>query len=399
MDMALDMALKYLLTMNSSRQHQLFVLIALSLVLTGSSYGQQTSLNWEAIADKVTERMGLVEGESVLFVGAPGRFDPLIPLLQRRVEDAGGNYLGAVSVLGKSPDGWRTDFSRKAEGKSVKDLEEYLQDVDLGVMLPGAIPSHPPYRALQNLLNEGNGRTIHFHWEGAYDFNGNALIVNQDIDAFYEHALLNTDYEQLGSSQRAFEEDMRSSTITVTTPTGTNISFRIGNRPVTKQDGDASAKGTDDGRNLIDREIELPAGAVRVAPLEESVNGVIAFPDAVWSGELVKGLSIRIEKGIVTEVTAEENGDAASAEMNRAGVAGRSFREFALGMNPKLAIPENGEWIPYYGYGAGVVRLSLGDNTELGGNVSGGYVRWNFFINATVKVDDDVWVLDGELIK
>jgi hypothetical protein len=81
--------------------------------------------------------------------------------------------------------------------------------------------------------------------------------------------------------------------------------------------------------------------------------------------------------------------------MNAAGPAGRSFREFAMGMNPLLAVPERGPWIPYYGYGSGVVRLSLGDNTELGGNVGGGYVRWNFFTDLTVTVGDHVWVRSG----
>jgi hypothetical protein len=76
----------------------------------------------------------------------------------------------------------------------------------------------------------------------------------------------------------------------------------------------------------------------------------------------------------------------------------RAFREFALGFNPLLAVPERTPWIPYYGYGAGVVRLSLGDNSELGGTVGGGYVRWNFFTDTTVTVGDEVWVLDGRLV-
>jgi hypothetical protein len=50
--------------------------------------------------------------------------------------------------------------------------------------------------------------------------------------------------------------------------------------------------------------------------------------------------------------------------MQRAGAAGRAFREFALGLNPLLAVPDRTPWIPYYGYGAGVVRLSLGDNSS-----------------------------------
>jgi len=50
-------------------------------------------------------------------------------------------------------------------------------------------------------------------------------------------------------------------------------------------------------------------------------------------------------------------------------------------------VPEGSPWIPYYGYGAGVVRLSLGDNSELGGKVT----------DATVAVDGKVWVKDGKL--
>ena len=62
-------------------------------------------------------------------------------------------------------------------------------------------------------------------------------------------------------------------------------------------------------------------------------------------------------------------------------------------------MPERGPWIPYYGYGAGIVRLSLGDNSELGGTVTGGYVRWNFFTDTTVTVGGEVWVQDGRLVR
>jgi hypothetical protein len=71
----------------------------------------------------------------------------------------------------------------------------------------------------------------------------------------------------------------------------------------------------------------------------------------------------------------------------------------ALGFHPLLAVPEENPWIPYYGYGAGVVRLSLGDNSELGGRVTGGYVRWNFFVDTTLTVAGEVWVRDGTLVR
>ena len=103
--------------------------------------------------------------------------------------------------------------------------------------------------------------------------------------------------------------------------------------------------------------------------------------------------------GKVIEIKSNLGEQAVKKELDKAGEAGYSFREFALGFNPLLAIPKEKPWIPYYGYGAGVVRLSLGDNSELGGNVKGGYVRWNFFTNATVQVGDDIWVKGGKFLK
>ena len=60
----------------------------------------------------------------------------------------------------------------------------------------------------------------------------------------------------------------------------------------------------------------------------------------------------------------------------------------------------NGSWIPYFGYGAGVVRLGIGNNSELGGNVAGSYFRWrDLLIDASVSVAGDVWLEDGQLIR
>jgi Thermophilic metalloprotease (M29) len=186
----------------------------------------------------------------------------------------------------------------------------------------------------------------------------------------------------------------------VVTPAGTDLRFRIGDRPVTMQDGDASAARALRARNLIDREVELPAGAVRVAPLEESVQGTIAFPPSVWGGQRIEGLVLAFEGGQVTDIRVGTGRDAVERELADGGSAARRFREFVLGLNPRLAIPTVGtRWIPYYGYGAGVVRLSLGDNTELGGKVTGEYTRWNFFTDATVSIGDDVWVREGRLVR
>jgi leucyl aminopeptidase (aminopeptidase T) len=254
---------------------------------------------------------------------------------------------------------------------------------------------------LQDDLRERRGRrTIHFHWvEGnsAYPIAGQPLPPRFAIDAAYQRALLQTDYAALGALQRRLAAALKASEVRITSPSGTDLRFRAGDRPVTIQDGDASRTRSVSGVVLIDKEIELPAGAIRVAPLEESVEGTIVFPPSQWDGRAVEGLTLRFVRGRVVDVAAKSGQDAVEAEMKRAGDAGRAFREFALGLNPLLAVPARDPWIPYYGYGAGVVRLSLGDNSELGGKVTGGYVRWNFFTDLTVTVGETEWVRRGEL--
>jgi leucyl aminopeptidase (aminopeptidase T) len=188
--------------------------------------------------------------------------------------------------------------------------------------------------------------------------------------------LLETDYTALTALHKRFADAVRGDTIVhITSPGGTDLRFRAGDRPVNMQDGDASKARAARGVVLIDKEIELPAGAVRIAPIEDSVDGVIAFPPSQWDGRPVEGLKLRFAKGRVVDVTATSGKEAAEAEIRRNAAAGNAFREFALGLNPLLAVPDRAPWIPSYGYGSGVVRLSLGDNTELGGTVTGGYVR------------------------
>jgi aminopeptidase len=184
----------------------------------------------------------------------------------------------------------------------------------------------------------------------------------------------------------------------VRTPLGTDLRFRVGDRPMNLQDGDASAARARTAKVLVDREVELPCGVLRVAPLEESVSGVIAYPVTQWDGRPVEGLKLHFEKGRVTRIDAAAGREAVEAALRSGGPGSEAFREFALGFNPELAVPERNPWIPYYGYGSGVVRLALGDNTELGGNVTSGRPRWwDLFVDTTVSVGDTVLVRSGKL--
>jgi leucyl aminopeptidase (aminopeptidase T) len=375
--------------------------MAMALGDDGTDAQARLTLDLPAMATRLVQQLAIQPGERVLIVAHPGYFEDLIPLVRYAIARAGGVDLGVIDVLREPiPAAWDA-AALSASARAAREIyRRMLADVDAAIMFPGATPAHPAYAAMQDLLTSGDRRTVHFHWVengSAYALAGQPLPARHVIDAAYQRALLETDYQALSMVQRRFEDAMRRGEVRITSPAGTDLRFRIGDRPVTRQDGDASAARARTGRVLIDREIELPAGAVRVAPLEESVSGTVVFPPSQWSGKPVEGLRLRFDRGRVVDVTAGSGREAVEAEMAAAGEAGRSFREFALGFNPLLAVPNRDPWIPYYGYGAGVVRLSLGDNSELGGRVKGGYVRWNFFTDLTVAVDGQLWVKDGRM--
>lgn len=383
------------------------LIFAVLFILSADCFSQNVpprlTMEWEVLAEHLVGQLDLQPGERFMAVARPGLFDDLIPHLRYEVMKAGGVDLGVIDVLAEPvSELWNTTVLRDGSRAARQALAEMLENVEASIMLPGANPGHPVYAAIQDNLRKGIGRTIHFHWlqnGSAYTLPGQPLPPLHLVEATYQQALLQADYEALAAHQRRFEQAMRDGEVRVTSAAGTDLRFRIGNRPVNFQDGDASAVRAERGVILIDREIELPAGAVRVAPLEDSVSGTIAFPPSQWSGKAVTGLKLTFEAGNVVDVIAESGKAAVEAEMAKAGSSGRAFREFALGFHPLLAVPEKNSWIPYYGYGAGVVRLSLGDNSELGGDVSGGYVRWNFFTDTTVTIDGDVWVREGKLLK
>ena len=338
-------------------------------------------LPYEAMAARMVAALQPETNERVLL-----RFDPeLMPGLEaeirRQLEAAGAQV-------------------RSLPYGEAEDFEQRLSEIDAYVWLPVAdqFTSTPPEQAeaLGRWLDEGRGRQIHFHWgSGTFGLDGVPGTHSAAYDRVYVDAL-EIDYAALDSAMDAAVAKLRAGTVRVTTPAGTDIRFRVGDRPFTKQNGDASRAAMQSAVVRIQREIELPAGALRVAPLEETVEGTIVIPQVRAGAAVVRGIRLTLERGVLTQVTAEEN-EEVLREFLDSGSALKHLREFALGFNPKLVTPEGERWIAYYGYGAGVVRLSLGNNAELGGAVRGGGVWWFFFPDATVLVGEEVLVEAGQL--
>jgi hypothetical protein len=316
------------------------------------------------------------------------RFDPetmraLEPEVARKLREAG-------AVVVSHPFGALDEFARR------------LEETDVYVWLPAgptAITPADQAAALVTWLDaRADRRELHFHWvDGTRDVDGLPVPHTSAYDRVYLDAL-DIDYAALASRMDAAIARLRAGEVRVTTPAGTDIRFRVGDRPFNRQTGDASKANARRARIRIDRHTELPAGVLRVAPIEESVNGVLVLPSARFGNERATRVRLVVTRGVVTASSAATGEGALKAFLASAPGASR-FREFALGFNSKLTIPPGEEALPYYGYGAGVVRMSLGDNSELGGNVRGGGIRWLFFPDATVTAAGEPLVTTGRPVQ
>jgi hypothetical protein len=336
-------------------------------------------LPYDAMAARIVEALQVTQGERVLLRVDPNNLAALAPLVQKALQTRGA----VVEVLPYGP---------------VPDFESRLARTDVYVWLPAPATATPADQALmlQRWIDNGGGRELHFHWiDGTRDVDGLPAKHTPAYDRVYVDAL-DVDYQALATNMDRAIQRLRAGEVRVTTPHGTDIRFRVGDRPFNKQDGDASKAHARTGRIRIDRHTELPAGILRVAPLEETVTGVLVVPSARFGDQQAADVRLEFQKGVVTGARARSGNDVLQAFLKSDPAASR-FREFCLGFNPRLVVPPGESALPYYGYGSGVVRMSLGDNTELGGTVRGGVVRWLFFPDATVRVGSDVIVQDGKL--
>lgn len=371
-------------------------------LLTGPAAGQsEPKLDYRSMAGRIVESLQIQHGERVVVRFDSGYFQPLRHAVRERALEAGANE---VLELQYAPVGAaQVSLAGAKIGRPrAPGFEKLLRDTDIYIWLPervGVVGTPPVERALLGewLDMGGERRQIHFHWaRGSVRADGLAGEHTPELDELYQEAL-DVDYQRISDAQDRVIYWLRLATVRVRTPAGTDLRFRVGRRPFNKQDGNASASRVRKAQIRIDREIELPCGVLRVAPLEETVEGTLVVPEGRFGMATARGVRFEIRRGQVVDVSAEENLAAVRDYLKQNGSAARKFREFGLGFNPKLKPPPGSDILPYFGYGEGVVRLSLGDNSELGGMVTGGFTRWFFFPDATVEVPGRAVVENGKL--
>jgi leucyl aminopeptidase (aminopeptidase T) len=354
--------------------------------------------DWARVARLIVRQsLALQPGERVLLHADPTYFPALLEQVRIEIVRAGAVEVAAHMLHPPGLERVRQELRRR-ENPSLRALEDRaaaalfdLADVYLW------LPTSWRYSAGQTeeILTRWRGRAIHFHW--IMEPVDEALF--RALSRLYDDALW-IDYPALTAHQRRAIAALRDATVEVTDPRGTRLRFALPGAHFHLGNGDAS-KAFVDGHarpgSARDREVELPCGAIRTVDIAGAEGIVVTGPEA-FAGRSVGSLRIEFRDNRIRRLTSEHHAAFVEAVWGAHDGDRDRLGEFNLGFNPALAVRAELPAIPYYGYGAGIVRLSLGDNRESGGPYRSSYHQWLFLTDATVTANGRPVVEAGRLV-
>lgn len=225
--------------------------------------------------------------------------------------------------------------------------------------------------------------------------------VNQLDFATYQKVFwdaVGADYQKISRDGNKLKQMLQGAkTVRVTSPSGTDFTFSVGDRPIFVDDGimnEEKAKS----QNFLTRAVSLPSGDVFFAPIETSANGKVVVPRDQCQFKPLTGESFDFKQGHLENFKAESGGQCYTEAMAPYAGPKDMFASFQIGLNPAAKVMENpGDYRP--GNAAGLVYISVGDNQLLGGsnNVQGGGGFGFPIVNATVTIDGKTVVQNGKL--
>ena len=168
----------------------------------------------------------------------------------------------------------------------------------------------------------------------------------------------------------------------ITNPNGTNLRVGIAGRPIVISDGVITSASIASGEKTS---VWLPAGEAFFTPVTGTAEGKIVVPRYYYQGKAVENLTLIVKGGHVVSMTASSGFEPLQASWN-ASPAGRDLLSVVdFGINPNITIPAGAQfdaWVP-----AGMVTLSVGNDTWAGGSNNVPFGLSAFLPGSTVTVD------------
>ncbi|MFW9778245.1 MAG: aminopeptidase [Candidatus Heimdallarchaeota archaeon] len=169
---------------------------------------------------------------------------------------------------------------------------------------------------------------------------------------------------------------------------GTDVKFKVSGRNAHIFDGVVDSEDITKGR----RTGRLPAGSVSIAPLETSTMGkVVANIPKGMTAKWIKNLEWNFEDGLLKTWNASENFEIWD-NFYKGGTGDKNrIAAFDLGINPKAKTGFFHDSIV-----KGVVTIRIGDNKYLGGANEASITDFLSITDATVKLDGQIILENGQ---
>lgn len=376
------------------------------------------AIDWEAIARTVVRRILAVQrAERVIISADPYYGGAPLEAVRCEVQRAGALELATILHWSPAVGGMRLPNGRhpdpgldRAETAAMKQL---FSCADVFILLMN--DRRRAYRTVatsqsDEVVNEWpGGRAAHLHWFQDPRYPDPSHPVNLAHDRVNEKAIVELDYEWMRRMMERMVEMVRGRELRLTDNAGTDLRFRAGVRFHTNY-GDASRERMARFTSGRDREEEVPVGSFRFIPEPGSAQGRVVFPSRKDGEAMALGRGFEVHPftsaGLAFEfrdgkaVSVETGGDqqalakAWAAETGDKDVLG----EVILGCNPLLNEVPGSSFLPHYGFGAGVVRLILGDNILSGGSFRSTFHRWLTWNDASLEVEGRPLIEQGRQI-
>jgi hypothetical protein len=344
------------------------------------------AVDYARLADIVVNRSWkLSHGERVVLFWDAARDRGMAAPLRAAIRKAGGE-VEEIAAPDSKADAGLTPRQRAERFGKWKLLFQHSQ---AAIWLPTdltAVEDQP----FEHLVEASKVRSIHFHW-----FLPPEPADAPLIEAMYQRAI-EIEPAEIARRIAVLESAVRGSSIRVRAENGTDFSFRIPqNAWMHRNTGEATREKTHDARSVRDREEELPASVLRTTQVDAAQGTFVGYVSFDTRAGLAKAT---FKDGKVTALESlggplepVEKWKKASGTKDRPG-------EFVIGTNPALTAVLPSGYMPYYGYGAGVVRLEIGDDWESGGpNRSSNGEFLLFLPGATLTAGDKVLIEAGAL--
>jgi aminopeptidase len=379
--------------------------LSTSIVL-GSSCLTAQEPDFDSIAEKIVNHsLEVKPGESVIINGTPAELD-LLEALVVASSKAGGKPTVQVTfpaankrVLAETAIEYLklTDFYNLMQTRLADCIinTSSTQDPTLFADIPEE--RFAAQREAGRAANEAT-RSAHFRSVTVGQIGGiPSRAYAESVSADYEKMIsmfwkaVDADYDQLLSSAERITSAFRpGSKVTLTTEAGTDLWFTIGDIPPR-----VNAARTADVQGPGVASVWLPAGEAYVCVDPTSASGTVVVPSTRFRGVPVSNMRLIFEKGRITSLEAEENGEML-----------REFLEATTGDSGVLAVVDVGvnphsQHLPGSEYSswemAGMVTIVTGYTAWAGCEVvaDGGLTLPQN--GATLSIDGKTVVNDGTL--